>query len=72
MADQIGLTLKNYRVVYRPPTTQYGDTVFLQEWTGADWKDVRSFNTLSDDYAHTNAREDAQRRQKAHDRRGAA
>ncbi len=63
MADQIIADYGKFRVVSRPPTTQYGDSIFVQGWGGSAWKDLCSFNTLSDDYAWTNARENAQHRQ---------
>ena len=68
MADSIIAEYGKYRVITRPPVSQFSDTVFVQRWMGADWKDVRSFNTLSDDYAYTNAREDAEWRQKMDER----
>lgn len=50
------------RVVTRSPTVEYGDTVFVQLKSGDGWRDVQSFNTLSDDYAFSNAKEAAARR----------
>lgn len=62
MADQIMRQHgKNFRVVCRPPVQQYGDTVFVQKWGGSDWQDVCSYNTLSNDYAHTEANNTAVR-----------
>lgn len=62
MADQIiGTFGTNHRVVTRPAISETSDTVFVQEWGGANWKDVLSYNTRSDDYAYTNAREYAER-----------
>ena len=44
------------RVVTRPP-----HQVVVQEWGGADWKDVGEYHRVSDDYAFTNAYEHAER-----------
>ena len=55
----------HFRVITRKPKTEYGDTVFVQEFTGSSWEDRRSFNSLSDDYAFSNAKDDAKQRDRA-------
>lgn len=66
MADTLLANYGKFRVVTRPSATH--DSVFVQGWTGSTWKDLQSFNVMSDDYAYTNAREAAQRRQQQNDR----
>jgi len=54
-----GEILKRYgdkiRVITQPPTS-----IIVQEWGSADWKDLRTFDERSDDYAFTNAYEYAE------------
>lgn len=38
-----------------PMTSAYD--VFVEKLTAGNWEVVRSFNSMSDDYAYTNARE---------------
>lgn len=53
MSDQVVNQINNkVRVIGRPP-----HYAIVQQWGGADWRDVRTFDTISDDYAWTNARE---------------
>lgn len=62
MSDSILATYGDrHRVITRPPAREYGNTVFVQELRGAEWQDVCSYNTLSDDYAYSNARDTAKR-----------
>ena len=46
---------RNVRVIGRPP-----HDVVVQIWGGGDWRDMRKFHRISDDYAFTNAREYAE------------
>lgn len=41
---------------------EVANNIIVQELTADGWRDVRGFNSLSDDYAYTNAREAAERR----------
>jgi hypothetical protein len=63
MSDQVIYTSRNgkVRVVTRPPVTEFGDTVFVQTWADSDWRDVCSYNSMSDDYAYSNAKDYARR-----------
>lgn len=38
-----------------------GDWLILQQQKGGDWTDLRFFDRMSNDSAHTNAHDDAQR-----------
>lgn len=48
------------RVVSSGNTPFEGDDVLVQQRVDDDWKQVASYNSLSDDYAFTNARDRAQ------------
>jgi hypothetical protein len=56
--------LHNYgvvRVVVKDTDPTTGSDVFVQRRVGDRWQDVRGYNSLSDDYAYTNANEAAKR-----------
>jgi len=54
MPDFVLYTLTNRRVISRPAAEPSSDYV-LQELVGSEWKDVQTWNNMSDDLAHTHA-----------------
>lgn len=44
---------------------EHASDIIVQIRAGNDWRDVCGFNSLSNDYAYTSAKEEAQRRAKA-------
>ena len=49
------------RVVSRPAAGPYDDNIFVQERVGRRWRDVAHYNSMSNDYAFTSARDHAKR-----------
>jgi hypothetical protein len=59
------------RVVDNGRSPMDGDDIIVQVRAGDGWRDLAGFNSLSDDYAFTNARETAERFVKQQTRPGA-
>lgn len=59
---------EDFRVINNGESPQETFNIIVQRKIGNEWKEAASFNSLSDDYAYTNARECCDRLKRASDR----
>lgn len=64
-AERVLYDYGTFRVVDNGKSPMDGNDIIVQAKTPEGWHDLHSYNSLSDDYAYTNARDAAERRAKS-------